>query len=242
VDQLYAMVGMNESATQGLATAGLNASGTSRKWAHEFQTQRHVEVAKRVSRLTVAAVEALVDAAREAYSGEEGAEALAVRYSRGSSVRQVRWDQVDMARDEFTVELLPVSPVPSTYSGMVQQMEEAVARGLPPPPYAQQLLADPNLWKAARIAMADADYVDHVIERLLDPDEELPLVLQAQDLELTFDICRTELLNNVREGAPPEVIGRFDEYMQQVADEMPPPTAGPAPMAPPGVPGAPGPV
>ena len=76
--------------------------------------------------------------------------------------------------------------------------------------------------------MADADYVDAAIERLLDPAAPMPMVLDAQDLELTFDICRVELLNIVREGADPEVIYRFQEYMAQVADQMPaPPQAAP---------------
>ncbi len=241
VDQLYAMVGMNQEASQGMSSAGLNASGVSRKWAAEIQTARHVEIVKRVSRLTVDAVEQLIDVARVAYSGAEGEEMLTVRYSRGSSVRQVRWDQVDMDRDEYVVELLPVSPIPTTFSGQVQQVEEMVARGLPPPAYATQLLNNPDVWKAARIAMADADYVDHLVERLLDAATELPMVLPAQNLELTFDICRIELLNAVREGAPPEVVERIDSYMELVADEMPPPMpgpmgppAGPPPGAPPG--------
>lgn len=237
VDQLYAMVGMNQESSTGMSEAGLNASGVSRKWAAELQTARHVDVVKRVSRLTVDSVRGLIDAARMAYSGAEGEEMLTVRYSRGSSVRQVRWDQVDMDRDEYVVELLPVSPIPTTFSGQVQQIEEMVARGLPPPAYATALLSSPDVWKAARIAMADADYVDHVIERLLDAATDLPMVLQAQNLELTFDMCRVELLNAVREGAPPEVVERIDQYMEMVADEMPPPLPPGPPMAPP--PGAP---
>jgi hypothetical protein len=129
---------------------------------------------------------------------------------------------------------------------MIQQMEDALTRGLPPPPYAEQLLADPNIWKVARVAMADADYVDDLILRLLDPNEEPPLVLDEQNKELSFDMCRVELLNQVREGAPAEVIWRFQEYLADLADAMQPPppndpmvaAAMPGMPVPPGPPGA----
>jgi hypothetical protein len=218
---------MNESASSGNKPAGLN-SGKALEYFHDFQTQRHVDLAKRASRLTVEVVERLIDAAQMAFGGQDGEQQLTVKYGRGSSIRQVHWDQVDMDRDEYSIELLPVSPIPSTFSGMIQGVEDSIARGLPPPPYAEQLMSDPNLWKVARIAMADADYVDSCIERLLDPSAEMPIVLDAQDLELTFDICRVELLNIVREGADPEVVYRFQDYMQSISDAMPkPPEAAP---------------
>jgi hypothetical protein len=245
VDQLYAMVGMNEAAAQGMKPGGLN-SGKALQAFHDYGTLRHVDLAKRVSRLSVDVAERLIDVCRIAFGGAGGEDTLAVTYGRDSSIRQVRWDQVDMERDEFTVELLPVSPIPTTYSGMIQQMEDALTRGLPPPPYAEQLLADPNIWKVARVAMADADYVDDLILRLLDPNEEPPLVLDEQNKELSFDMCRVELLNQVREGAPAEVIWRFQEYLADLADAMQPPppndpmvaAAMPGMPVPPGPPGA----
>lgn len=245
VEQLYARAGMTQDAASSQKPAGLN-SGRAQLVHFDMQSMRHIDLSKRYQAFVVDVVERLLDVA--SLLDAEGEASWSVP-TRRSDASMVRWSEVGEDRDSFQVRLRPVSPIPTTEAGQQQQVEDIIARGDAPASYTEALFADPDLWKVRRRATADADFIDHLVERLLYPETgPVPPVLDAMDLEGCVDILRAELLDAVREGADPETVARLDGYIQEVADRIADRQAALAPALPPpvgdqgpgGAPGGPG--
>ena len=231
VSQLYAMAGMDESGAASMMPAGIT-SGVAQRIYHDFQTQTYVDLTKRFGRHCVDVVERIVDEAkRMSATAEEGGPSWTVRYRRGSVVRKLDWSDVDMDEDTFLLELEEVSPVPDSPAGRIQQIEEDAAAGRIPQEYLTNLREDPDRWLADRLeGQADADFVDDLIERLQDPDCEMPRVLDQMDKPLAAQRLRTEILHAVRNDDDPIIVERLDEYLTELVASMEPPP-GPPPVA-----------
>lgn len=240
VSQLYSMAGMDESGASSTKPAGID-SGVALRYYHDFQSQTFVDLIKRYGRHACDVTARLIDEARRMAADTEDDQefSFAVRYRRGSVVREIDWSDVDMDEDSFLLELEEVSPVPDTPAGRIQQLQEDLAAGRVSPEYYTQLVEDPDRWFAERTeGQADADFVEDLIERLQDPDAPMPRILDQMDKPLAAARLRTELLTAVRTDDDLTVVERLDRFLTDLVASMEPP---PAPAAgPTGSPPAPG--
>ena len=245
---LYTMAGMDEASASG-AQASRLSSGRAILFQHDMQSNRYIDYVKRYGSHVVDVIDRIIDAAKRLDT--EGS--WKVRYAKGSVVRELDWADVDMDRDAFVLELEEVSPVPDTFAGRLQQIEEDAAAGRIPPEYLVQLREDPDLWWfSRRTSRADLDMVEFIIEQLSDAEQPIPDVYDEQNLQLTIDALRSEIQNAIVMKADSDVIARMQQYLGDVvqaqknmADEAKaqaaidnPPPASPVPQAPMG-PGAP---
>lgn len=247
---LYQMSGMDQGAASSQKPAGIN-SGRALLYFHDFQSQRYVDFEKRLGRHVVEVVDRCLQAARRLTEADPS---WTVRYAKGSVVRDIDFADVDMDRDQYVLELEEVSPVPDTFAGRLQQLEQDAAEGRIPQEYLASVREDPDTWwMARRSARADIDYVEWLIDALLDPDAPEPALLDEMDPQLAQDSLRSEVLNATVAGYDPSVVSRLQGYLarivadqaakaeQQAAQAQNPQAPGSPPAAQGGPPAAPGP-
>jgi len=217
---IYAMAGTDESAVGSQTPLGPNASGVAIRTYHDFQSQGHVDVMKRIGRFVVDVVDRVIDAAKAAFGGSPDAERdWTVRHP---TMDSVRWSEVDMDRDAFVLELEEASPVPDTMAGRIQDLEEDAAAGRVPPEYMVRLREDPDRWWAERTnAKEDVEFVDWLVRECLDPRRPAPpLPTDECPLPMLLDRVRREVLASVRLGRPPEVLARLRALGVEAAEAM----------------------
>ena len=230
VNWLYQMAGMDEGAASSQRPAGIN-SGRAILYFHDFQSQRYVDLSKRYGRHVVDVIERVLDACRMLSEDEPS---WTVRYAKGSVVRDIDFRDVDMDADAYVLELEEISPVPDTFAGRVQQIEQDAAEGRIPPEYLARLREDPDTWWIARrSSRADVDYIEWLVDELLDPDRPVPPISDEVDQALLIDALRTEVLNATVAGAGAETVARLQGYAARVVAAQQPPTPPPPQVPPP---------
>jgi hypothetical protein len=234
---IYAMAGTDESAVSSQTRLGPNASGVALRTMHDFESQGHVDLMKRIGRFCVDVVDRVIDAARRRYGSSADAEADWV--VRHPTMDAVRWSEVGMDRDAYVLELEESSPVPDTLAGRLQDLEEDAAAGRVPPEYMVRLREDPDRWWAERVnSKEDVDFVDWIVSECLDPRRPVPdLPTDECPLPMLIDRVRREVLASVRLGRPPGVLARLRDMGAQAAEAIQQAQQPQAPVAPPGGPG-----
>jgi hypothetical protein len=204
---------------------------------HDFESQGHVDLMKRIGRFCVDVVDRVIDAARRRYGSSADAEADWV--VRHPTMDAVRWSEVGMDRDAYVLELEESSPVPDTLAGRLQDLEEDAAAGRVPPEYMVRLREDPDRWWAERVnSKEDVDFVDWIVSECLDPRRPVPdLPTDECPLPMLIDRVRREVLASVRLGRPPGVLARLRDMGAQAAEAIQQAQQPQAPVAPPGGPG-----
>ena len=217
---IYAMAGTDESAVGSQTPLGPNASGVAIRTYHDFASQGHVDVMKRIGRFTVDVVDRVIDAAKRHFGRDAGSERdWTVRHP---TMDAVRWSEVDMDRDAFVLELEESSPVPDTLAGRIQDLEEDAAAGRVPPEYMVRLREDPDRWWAERVnAKEDVDFVDWLVSECLDPRHPMPdLPTDEVPLPMLIDRVRREVLASIRLRRPAAVVARLRDLGVQAAEAM----------------------
>jgi hypothetical protein len=212
------MAATDESAVGSQTPLGPNASGVAIRTYHDFQSQGHVDVMKRIGRFCVDVVDRVIDAAKAHY-GRSG-EAQADWEVRHPTLDVVRWSEVDMDRDSFVLELEESSPVPDTMAGRIQDLQELQASGGVSAEYMLRLLEDPDRWWADRLnSKEDVEFVDWIVTELLDPRRPMPEVpMDEVAAPMLIDRLRREVLASVRLRRPSTVVDRLRQAAADVAE------------------------
>lgn len=226
ISWLYQIAGMDEGAASSQRPAGLN-SGRALQFYHDFQSLRYADLSSRIGDHVLGIVERTIDAARRLHSAEvdrdqddeestDRSGGWTVRYASNSETRQISWDEVDMDRDAFVIELEEASAFPDTLAGRMQQVEQDAAEGRVDPTVLAQLRLDPDLEARWDRTSAQADYTDWLVEKLSDPEEEMPEFLDelgAADIDSILDALRAELKRAIMATEEPAVIERLRDYI-----------------------------
>ena len=211
VQELYQTIGMSESASSSQRPAGVN-SGRAILFFHDFQTRRYVDLVKRYSRFTIDVIERLLDRADGLHADppdpdSDGDDSLASRDD-----DRISWARVRMDRRDFSLRLETVSAVPRSYAGREQRIEQLIAQGQMPEGYWTEYLSKPDAWRAEHRASAQAEHIEWLLERLTDPESEMPELSDKLDLGMAIEVMGGEVLTLIRKGADREVIDRVEDF------------------------------
>lgn len=228
VSEMYNVAGMSEQAASSQRPAGIN-SGRGILFFHDFQTRRFVDLVQRYGRFVVDLAERMLDRAEELRLSEDESEA---------TDDDVSWTDVRMDRRDFALTLEEVSPVPRTYAGRMQRIEQLIAQGQVPPGFWAQYLSNPDAWKAEHRAASQADFLDWVLKELADVDAEMPPLSDKMDFDLAIEVLTGETLTLIRKKADQAVVDRVEDYYdmlvqrrKELQPQQPNPAAG-TPTAP----------
>ena len=215
VTELYQTIGMSEQGASSQRPAGVN-SGRAILFFHDFQTKRFVELVKRYGDLTVAVIDRLLDRAEEGHIDVDSDDVETDPDDGKTNSDSLRWSEVRMDRSDFTLKLETVSPVPRSYAGRTQRIEQLIAQGQMPEGYWTEYLSDPNAWRAEHRAAAQAEHIEWLLDQLTDPDAEIPDLNDKLDFGMALEVLGGEVLTLVRKKADQEIIDRVEDFYDRI--------------------------
>jgi hypothetical protein len=232
---------INEMAAMGAVPAGLSGSGESQRVFADQQTEQLGPEFKEVEQFSIDVARLLIKCARRIHEREG---AFRVNVPGKKFLETIDWADVDLADDEFDLQILPTSNLPKTLSGRLATIKDLLQAGMIDATHGRRLLDFPDLEQDTNLATALIDFALWAISEMLDNGRYVA-VEPYQQFDMCVDLGRRAYLNAVRENAPEkrlELLRQWiDENAAKLQAQQPPPPApgmpqgGPMgkPMAPP---------
>lgn len=235
---------------------GADPSGEALKTFNDIESERFIMQGKRREALALDVAELGIALVKKTV--EESGEDYEVTTPEKRGVSKVRWQEIDLERDDYIMQMSPVSSLPQTFSAKVQTVEKLSAMGVIKSEAQRMRLLDmPDLAAEDNLATAGIDYVDAIIYETLEGKEgEAPDLCDYCPLELFLERGQNALLRATLDGAPEGRLDTLRNLLTAAAEKvaaaqpppgpppggptvmdgaMPPPPGGP-PMGPPGLP------
>jgi len=227
-EEWFAQEGISLSAATSSKPAGLD-SGKALRTHDDIQSRRHIVNTKNYEAFYMDAVDMFIDLNEQA--SESGrTPTINARIQRGAAtvVQEVRWSAVEMPAHRHRIRVFPTSLLPSTPAGKFAAVQEIINTGFMSRPFAQSLLDLPDLDAAQRIELADLDFIQWQVEKMLDGEPQTPEPFQ--DLAFAMELTRKSYLRAKADGAPDDVLQLLRDFIADCEElTAPPPDAAPMP-------------
>lgn len=153
-------------------------------------------------------------------------------------VQQIDWADVDLEADKYVLQVSASSILNQSPAARKDKLNEWASAGVITMQEYKAWSGQPDLERLADLMTAPHDYVEYVIDKLLDCDDsQTPDPLA--DLQLVFRTCHDTYLHLRALDAPEEVLQCFRDYIMSVEKMLNPP-ADPMMAAQPAAGGIPG--
>ena len=232
----FEITGVSQMSATGRKPAGLDAAVALREY-QDIETERFVLVGQRYERLFMSVAKYMI-ALMRARGGSS-----TVKVKDGKYVDTLDWKDVDIAEEQYSMQVFPVSLLPSTPAGQLQTVRELVKDGfIPDRAQAMALLDYPDLEEFQSLQTASLRNIRRIIERILEdgefqpPDRYIDVALARKEAQAAYE-------RGCAQGRPRERLDDLDTWMRQLdelEDAMQPTPSNMVPMgqgvAPPMVP------
>lgn len=150
----YEIVGISMLSAQSKKPSGLD-SGEALRTYNDIETERFAIVARDYESHAVDAFELMVDAAKDIVEAHGTFEVRAhgKRYGR-RFITQIDFAKIDLEEDQYTLQVFPVSSLPSEPAGRIAAISERIKLGLMTPDEAMAVLDLPDTEASNSLALA----------------------------------------------------------------------------------------
>lgn len=160
VSRAYEIYGISQLSAQAQKPVGLD-SGRALRTYHDIESERFSYVARSYEALLLDICELIIDAATQL--ADDSAD-FAVRYRSAEELKRIRWNEINLDRDAYVMQVQPKSYLADAGPGRVQSVQEQISVGNVDPRAARSLLRSPDLkaypdpWEASfRLARKQVD-------------------------------------------------------------------------------------
>ena len=242
LERLYAkafeITGVSMLSATSKKPSGLDSGAALREY-NDIETERFLTIAQRYERFYIEIAKIFIDQTRDlSLNGET----LTVKSPGKKFLETIKWKDVDMKEDKYSLRVFPTSLLPTTPAGRLEKVQELIQSGMISQEHALSLLDFPDLDKYISLETASQDNVQMLIEKMIEEGEyespEAYLNLEAAIKETQNAYLRAKL-ENVPEDRR-ELLQRFIEECVELIPQPPQPELPPLPVEePPAVPEAP---
>lgn len=180
-------------------------SGTAIRTLNDIKTGRQIQKAQRYEQLFVDLGHQYMWRFREL--GEQDPN-FAVSWPGKTVLIDLKFTQFDITKDTFTCRVAPASNLPNDPAGRQQMVQDLFHEGLISADTAKGLIGWPDLEKELEGSQAEGEYVDLLIDRYLDADED------TWDTDEDYESPSGIILNKER------ALLRFSQAMFQARIEL----------------------
>jgi hypothetical protein len=227
--KVFEMCGLSSQAAFAQKPAGLD-SGKALREMSDIQSDRLAPISQRYEQFYLDYTIACVDMAETLYSKNKG---FAVIAGSTRKSERLKWEDVKMPRDSYTIQLFAANFLSRTPSGIFQDVQDLLNMQLIDQVTARKLMDFPDLQQVFDDENAARDNFENQIEKILDDELYLP-PQPFDDLQLGIKVYR-DAYNRARlDDIPEDRQEMMRTWIEQAQAMMPPP---PQPM-PPGMPPA----
>ena len=133
----------------------------------------------------------------------------------GMTQQPVKYSQVKIDRDSFSVKPYPTAFLPTEPAGKFAQVQEGVEAGMFSQDEARELLDFPDISKMNRVKLAKRNACQAYIEKLIDSGKYLP-VEPYQDIQLTKELAQAYYLEGRTQGMPENLLKLLRRVLQEI--------------------------
>jgi hypothetical protein len=231
IDRLYQkafeLIGVSQLSAQSTKPAGLNSGKALREFT-DIESDRFVVDGQSYERAFLDAADLVI-----ALLDQDGG--MKVDYQGRNKKIQLDWEDVRMARDEFSMTMWPTNLLSSSPAGKLADVQEMLDAGLLTPEDARRLLDYPDVASVTSLYNSPYEIVDDIIEKLLE-GESAP----RPDAYIKFDIAIPRMqeayLKAQVDGASETILESFRVWIDQALEVVKlgqAPAPEPAPTGPP---------
>ncbi len=218
LDRLYnrafEIAGISQLSAQSSKPAGLDSGRALREFSN-IESERFQSVAKRYEESFMEASKIFIDLSRDIYV-EEGK--LTVKVKGDKFLETINWEEVDLAEDQYMMQIFPTSSLSSTPSGKLQDVQELLQAGMISPEEGLKLLDFPDLKSYIDRKNAGLSDIEKTIELIVDK-QEYSTPEPYQDLTNGIKMMQQSYLQYRALGAPEEVLDMLRRWIED-ANEL----------------------
>jgi len=216
-NKAYNLIGVSILSSQSMKPSGLD-SGVAIRTADDIETERFSEISLDYQDWFLEIAEDIINLAREI-------EDFSASVKSGNVFNDVKWSEINLANEDFKVDLYPVNLLSSKPEGKLAQVQEMVSANLISPEEGKDLLDFPDLDRYQDLDSANRDIIRKTVDQMVrkgiytppEPFDDLTFALkyakQAYGLgrlegapEDNLELCRNyilEVINELKKLQPP---------------------------------------
>lgn len=221
ISQMFELTGVSQSAATSKSALGPGASGVALDTQYDIDSDRFRMPQGNYARYRLDGAQCYLDAAarvaRRRAQGK-GARRAWVAVSRSWHTRdeidRLDYDEVTLEHDQYRLKMEPVNFLPDTRAGKLSVVEQLAKAGIIPQWLVPTLFDDPDLVQANRITLSPFRNCIRKMGLLMNVKKEAPVPCAYNDLELEEKVAIAYYNFVEDDGAPDEVLDRFDTYIK----------------------------
>lgn len=204
----YEIVGVSQLSATSAKPVGLNSGKALREY-NDLETERFMSVAQRYEKAFLDAAEIMVDLAKDI---AEDTKNYSVKVKGSDFMKTIKWSEVSMDKDEYTMGLFPVSALSQNPAARLADIQELITAGFIGKEDGMKLLDYPDLKSFYNLSTSSGYDIDRLIEKFIDDgDYETPE--PYQNLQYGKQKMQQAYLFYRSQGAPDERLELFRRWI-----------------------------
>lgn len=222
----YEQAGISQLSASSQKPAGLDSGKALREY-NDIESDRFELTGQSYENLFLDIADLAIDCARDIYTEREE---YKVQVPQQSFIKSIDWKDIDLDRDEYVMKSYPVSSLPDDPSGRLQTIQEYMQAGMISPTAGRRLLDFPDLKEAEKLANSMEDYLNQIIEKMVDDGKMTNFEVAYDDANLAREIALEQYAYGRANGLEEEKLQLLRDFMDQITQQQ---QAAQAAMAPP---------
>ena len=218
----YEIAGVSQLGAQSKKPEGLN-SGKALREFNDIEAERFILVGQGYEDFFMTAAKQIIDLTKELYK-EDPDFSVAVKGKK--FMEQIKWADVDLADDQYMMQIFPTSFLSQTPSGRLSDIQELIQAGFIDKANAMRLLDYPDLQEYMSLANAGVEDIENMIEAMIDrgePQQPEPF----QNLALGIQMMQSAYLRGKNDMVPEENLELLRTWINEANRLLTPPPAPP---------------
>lgn len=163
----YEVIGISELSARSSKPAGLE-SGRALREFNDIETERFMDVGQRYEQAYLDAAEIFISEIKYMVEQDSVYEDLDVKVQSNEFTKRIKWKDVDMDKDKYSLFLHPTSSLSSTPAGKLQDVQELLQAGFISAEEGRDLLDFPDLKGYYNYANSPIEDIKRSIELIVD--------------------------------------------------------------------------
>lgn len=221
IEQMFELTGVSRASAASKSSLGPGASGVALDTQYDIDSERFAMPQANYARYRLDAAQCYLDAsarvarAREASKGRKRSWVAVGRSWRNrDEIEALDYDDVALKSAEYRLKIEAENFIPSTKAGKLSVVEQLAKAGILPQWLVPTLFDDPDLVQATRITLSAFRNCLRKMDLLADVKQEAPVPCAYNDLELELKVAIAYYNFVEDDGAPDEVLDRYDTYIK----------------------------
>jgi hypothetical protein len=207
----YEITGISMMQAQSKKPEGLN-SGVALREMSDIASERFLTTGQRYEQFFMDIAKKLINASKKLY--QKGID-NSVKSVSNKFIKTIKWSEIDLDEDKFSMRAFPVSLLPTTPAGKLQTVQELIQAGLIPQEQALSLLNFPDVEQFLSLQTAAQDNIERYLELMVDEGQYNPPE-PFMNLNLALTLTQNTYLRCKTENLPEEKLELLRTFMDQI--------------------------